>query len=274
MQSSSSLDRARIETRTMKPNWRNADDYPRPADATPAEWAWEFLRRNTEYVEDWRAFKERIGEYADRYPNLNGQEMARFLMDERYQYVIETGTLSREEWLAGKRGTYSKTEISLANWYGRKWGLVRIADPEASYNHATHTWSDKAGALKFPASGFDFGDPRYMAVAIDLALPIKDQLEQVRTHYERLRKNRMDRGLIKPTAEKQKRFDDYPGYLRALDAWREGVKEPEIASVLLPHVDDSYANGHLGRKSICNWLKASTRLVEKEYRALPLIPRK
>ena len=84
----------------------------------------------------------------------------------------------------------------------------------------------------------------------------------------------MDRGLIKPAAEKQKRFDDYPGYLRALDAWREGVKEPEIASVLLPHVDDSGANDYLGRKSIRNWLKASTRLVEKEYRALPLIPRK
>lgn len=244
----------------MKPNWRNADDYPRPDDASPAEWAWEFLRRNTGYIEDWKTFKGSIGEYADRYSSLSPQEMARFLMDGRYQHVATTGTCNKY--------------TSLANWYGRKWGLKRIADPDTSYDPAKHRWSDTAGALTFPSGGFDFGDPRYMAVAIDLTLPLREQLVQVRAHYEGLRKSRIDAGLIEPAAEKQKRFDDYPGYLRALDAWAEGIKEPEIASVLLPHVGDAYADGYLGRKSISNWLKASTLLVEEGYKALPLIPRK
>ena len=36
-------------TRT-RPNWRNAGDYPDPAETSLHRWAWEFLRRNPQFV--------------------------------------------------------------------------------------------------------------------------------------------------------------------------------------------------------------------------------
>ncbi|WP_211904832.1 transcriptional regulator domain-containing protein [Ralstonia syzygii] len=252
----------------MKPNWRNADDYPRPDDASPAEWAWEFLRRNPEYIDDWKVFKESIGEYADRYPNLSGQEMARFLMDKRYQHVTETGTLSREELLAGAKGTYCKVETPLANWYGSKWGMRQIADPSTTYDRRTHSWIVTASTLKFPLAGFDFDDPRYMSVAIDLTRPLKAQLQQLEIHYKNQRKQRADAGLIEMSSDHRGRFDKYRGYLRALDANAEGADDADVASVLLPHIQNTEATDRLGSRNSENWLERGREMSSGGYRGL------
>ncbi|MGB8414974.1 transcriptional regulator domain-containing protein [Paraburkholderia sp.] len=249
----------------MKPNWRNADDYPRADDTSPREWAWEFLRRNLDYIDDWKAFKSSIGEYADRYPNLTKEEMARFLIDNRYRHVEETGSLSE--------GSYSKTETPLANWYGRKWGLVQIADPDTPYDYQTHRWIDAAGALTFPHEGFDFDDQRYMAVAIDLTLPLDDQLAQVRTHYEIHRTGRIRTGQIEPVDAKRKRFGLYPAYLQVLDGIAAGAERSELASVLLSHIANDPPE-YLGSKNIDGYRIAARLLSSNGYRALPLIPEK
>ena len=104
----------------MRPNWRNADEYPRVYDTAPNAWAWEFLRRNPTYIKDWVTFRDRIGEYAARYPDLADEESANFLADYRYQHVDVIGSL--------EAGNYHKTTTHLMNWYGRKWGLLCMAD--------------------------------------------------------------------------------------------------------------------------------------------------
>ncbi|MBU0908338.1 MAG: hypothetical protein KKA54_11165 [Proteobacteria bacterium] len=36
------------------PNWRNVAEYPDPASTTAQQWAWEFLRRNSDYQADYK----------------------------------------------------------------------------------------------------------------------------------------------------------------------------------------------------------------------------
>ena len=40
------------------PDWRNSKDYEYTKDLTPSEWAWEFLRRNPEFLDDCEALAE------------------------------------------------------------------------------------------------------------------------------------------------------------------------------------------------------------------------
>ncbi len=250
----------------MRPNWRNADEYPRVDNTSPCIWAWEFLRRNPDYIEDWTTFKASIGEYADRYPNLAKEEMAKFLIDRRYQHVVETGS--------ALTGDYRKTTTSLMNWHGRKWGLMQIADPDAPYDQRTHRWIDAAGLLTFPHEGFDFDDPRYMAVAIDLTLPLEDQLDQVRSHYKIHRDARTRTGQIEPVEKKRERFTLYRKYLRVLDGFVAGADRAELAATLLPHADNATDTGSGASKNIDNYRTAAEKLSSEGYRALPLIPEK
>jgi hypothetical protein len=41
-----------------RPNWRDPADYPDPADASLHSWAWEFLRRNPQFVADLAGIRE------------------------------------------------------------------------------------------------------------------------------------------------------------------------------------------------------------------------
>jgi hypothetical protein len=49
------------------PDWKNEDDYAFTNDLNDEEWAWEFLRRNEEYREDFRQFQETIKQLKDEY---------------------------------------------------------------------------------------------------------------------------------------------------------------------------------------------------------------
>ncbi|OXJ00036.1 MULTISPECIES: transcriptional regulator domain-containing protein [Burkholderia] len=247
----------------MRPNWRNADEYPSVETTSPRVWAWEFLRRNPKYTQDWAEFRSKIGEYADRYANLSPQEKASFLVDKRYQHVEE---------IRSPTGQHRKIETPLANWYGRKWGLAQIADPGTDHNQLTHRWIDMAGVLVFPNDGFDFADPRYMAIAIDLSRSLDDQLDQVREHYKIESEKRIQTGLIESFEKKRRRFESYRDYLRVLDGYESGTKRGELAAVLLPHIENSKGNGWLASKSVDNWRKEAEQLSMQGYRALLLIP--
>ncbi len=43
-----------IERKRIKRNWRNPEEYQSMKNYSLEKWAWEFLRRNPKYVEDWK----------------------------------------------------------------------------------------------------------------------------------------------------------------------------------------------------------------------------
>jgi len=249
----------------MKPNWCNADEYPRAKGTPPSVWAWEFLRRNPDYIEDWITFKSRIGEYADRYPNLSSPEMAEFLMDKRFKHVVTTRAINS--------GDYRKTETPLTNYYGRKWGLMQIADPDASYDQRTHRWIAVAGGFFTPGTESEFDDPTVEFVGVDLTLPLEPQLRDIKAWLKKQRVTRSENKLITLVPMSRSRPAEWLEYLRVIDGNASGADRSEMASALLSTVDNSGPD-YLGSKNIDNWLKKAKELLAGGYRALPLIPEK
>ena len=47
----------------IKRNWRNSEDYEYSQHLTSDLWAWQFLRRNPEYQEDW---KQAVKKYEEK----------------------------------------------------------------------------------------------------------------------------------------------------------------------------------------------------------------
>ena len=232
-------------------NWRKVDDYPRINGTTPSEWAWEFLRRNPGYIKDWETFRSSIGKYADRYSTLTPKEMSAFLRDASYQHVHETGI-----------------PTPLAYYFGRKWGLMRIVDPETPYERLTHTWINTAGSLLYPGPWFNFNDPFYVTVAIDMRLPLDAQAASMRAHCIAIQNEMIQAGEVQPMKEKRKNFRQYAMFLRVLDGHAASAHLSELAKVLLPSVRNTAASDYSGNRRIRYYFDAATALSRDGYHRL------
>jgi len=112
---------------------------------------------------------------------------------------------------------------------------------------------------KFSLSWFE------MAVAIDLRLPLDDQLKAIRKLAEEEQALLKKAGLINPKTARTS--DKYALYLRILDAEDAGVKRSDIEDALFPNIDNSYPQ-RLRSKAFDNARLEARRLRDTGYRAL------
>ena len=229
----------------MKLDWKNGKSYEFGNDFPPSGWAWEFLRRNKDYQNDWRDLKIKLGSLAEKYPNLQAKE---------WEEVFNNHSL------------FSALTISAA-----KWGLARFANPDDPYHPVTVEWLQAGGRILCPGRESSvWGDPYYEVVAFDLSAPLAEQLKMAETHLERVKEKRIDERQIEVMPPVRAQPERWPGYLRALDAEASGVATPEIASVLLPHIKN-VSPDYSGNQSIRNWLGSGKRLRDFGYANLPTI---
>lgn len=145
------------------PDWRVESEYPDPKSTTATRWAWEFLRRNREYREDWTLYIERAAEAAGEDQALrdlvaamrDGTAEALKAFHDKYS---RPGKTDRGRWsdlvdaleMSDCMWDYSPPRLPgesrsdhlkrcgkvvgtpLAMALGRKWGLERIEPPHLS----------------------------------------------------------------------------------------------------------------------------------------------
>jgi Family of unknown function (DUF6499) len=153
----------------IAPDWRDAKQYPDPRQASPSHWAWEFLRRNKEYQEDWARFAGNLLEMTREYPEtknyleryLAGTDEARiklrakFTTKREYEEYCDRSEkkLQEIEWdeVDGRLLSYNPPRIEgetyadyakrspshkntpLAIVLGEKWGIHQIKPPASIY---------------------------------------------------------------------------------------------------------------------------------------------
>jgi hypothetical protein len=153
----------------IAPDWRDAKQYPDPEQASPSHWAWEFLRRNKGYQDDWTRFAGNLLEMAREYPEtknyleryLAGTDEARIKLRAKFSTKRECEEycgrsekkLNEIEWdevdgrllsydpprMAGetyldyteRNPSHKKTPLIIA--LGKKWGISQIKPPASIY---------------------------------------------------------------------------------------------------------------------------------------------
>jgi hypothetical protein len=112
---------------------------------------------------------------------------------------------------------------------------------------------------QLPLSRFEMG------FAIDLRLPLDDQLKAIRILAGEDQRTLKGTGLVDPKVAKAS--DKYVLYLRILDAEDAGIKRSAIADVLFPEIDNDHPD-YRRRKTCDNARIEARRLRDCGYRAL------
>lgn len=205
-----------------------------------AAWAWEFLRRNQDYADDWRRF-------VDTHPDAAEDDVYIWLVD----YLRDP-----DPTFAMKAGRFAERPVAPIPDEARKWGVERLVDPRADYlpEFLTNRTSSFAHlADLFPILGEVEGDgvppvesgrelsarrstfvrldPGECLLRFDVSQPLQSQLERARTMLEGLQEQAVAEGVIPevaPLSRMQNRML-LSCYLRLLDAEHCGETPSSVA---------------------------------------------
>ncbi|MEE9117010.1 MAG: DUF6499 domain-containing protein [Calditrichia bacterium] len=211
-------------------DWRNESAYPKAGqDVLLSRWHWEFLRRNREYQDDYTVFK---------------------LLTDTSEDIQRKQQLAKKYGLEGVMFDHKDPMHEL---------FQSPRDPTKIRSILWQTdWvEDDEGELKEGhMDDFDYLDPKLRqheyAVIFNLRNPVDKQLESARDLL--CREHRQ-------FEEKRGRTENYPLYLRLLDAEVDAASFDEIAEVIFPDV-----NIRIARKKIEEELKTAKRLRDVNYR--------
>ncbi|HEB59889.1 MAG TPA: hypothetical protein ENJ01_11750 [Gammaproteobacteria bacterium] len=205
------------------PDWREADDYAPLAKLTPAHWAWEFLRRNVAYREDyawfittWRALEHDYGRPPHR-------DFHRWRQDPRAWREAPGG----EEPGEGE-------PLLIECWMGERWGLGRFPpDPALPADQLPDppVWRELPSVVEELPHDDNQATAFHVSLRFDTRAPLEAQVEAARRLLAaRLHRLRREGRLEPATGAQQIRV--LTAYLRLLDAIDEGASPGEAMALL------------------------------------------
>jgi hypothetical protein len=224
-----------IKTRVkekLKRNWKDSNDYKLMKDYSPERWAWEFLRRNPEYREDWKKL-------------TNG------LSEKEKKYFLHFR--SCEKW--GLKN-YLDPDMENPNICGF---IPPGGDPKAIYqlDPKTHLFIDRARPN--PKTG-------EIILRFNVKEPINPQIEVAKKKLMEFQEETMknENGIRK--AFKPRR-EEWITLIRLLDAMADRTSNKEIARALFPK--DFSDDDPKATKKLFDKKEQARRYLEQEYRLIP-----
>lgn len=219
-------------------SWGDPSKYPkRDACFLPNRWAWEFLRRNPGYQDDWQMFQSL--KEAILAGNGGGESL---IEDQRYWYYEPERMAGEDDaaWRLRARGMGGK-RTPIINRLADKWKLAMPHLP----NPFMPSDSPEINRIGF-ITGVRVSDTAHwiedelpehirktqIAFVIDLTRPIENQVDALRRVAVSRQNRRIAEGTIEAIPKINQR-PEWPLYLRLLDAELDGVSKPdEIAAKL------------------------------------------
>ena len=199
-------------------DFRDAGEYPEHLDISA--WRWEFLRRSSDYQDFYEAHKDQFP------PPYTGQFGILGLYDPRYDR-------SHEAFSDGGHLVGLPTFEDVRRW-----------QESPDYTHERALYSVLSGISRFQT------DSMSLAV-LDRALPLDLQLEALKRNIEL----RCEIDGTVPVLKTNRR-QEWPIYLRILDAIAEGLEAKEIAPLLYPGQEDLYPDFKVRKKILLSLKRA------------------
>ncbi len=198
------------------PDWRDSSAYPNAEDLSIDEWRWEFLHRRDDYRKDYiRPESDFVDESRARY------------FEQKYS-LVNVANPSRSV-CDMKSPSQDDDEIFLPMFDVQFWDTrkgIRYSFP----------WPEEKLPGKDP-------QPQDMDFRIDLLQPLSPQFDRAKkiAVYCQQKQRGLSRDQIKKRPKdqiiKRPNINNWPRYLRALDAREQGATYREIGELLLGHKD-------------------------------------
>ena len=130
------------------PNWLNEDEYGWLENASPQVWAWEFLRRNSQYRDDWKKLLSLKTELGSGWGS-NNQSLV------HVPPMIATETES--QWIARILSqNQDPVKMRFDVYAAHRWQLQELFDPTKPYQHGVKFKKPTFGVVRiFDREGFE-----------------------------------------------------------------------------------------------------------------------
>lgn len=250
-----------------------------------ARWAWEFLRRNPEYIECYNEFSS----------GQTYKSNADFIRE--YEEIIISKKPLTKYWTVNKQilpGEYLKNILgktqeecfvcsifqTIAERFGFRYRQTKLPNPEKEYKNIGIEFIFESNIRQI-LFGWMFENKSHMMPEItikknevlcifNLDFPIKKQIDSAHSQLTESRKFYLDKYKSSQPVTPRNMKKMYPYYLMVLDAEAAGIKEREMAKTLLPKEPDSYPDRQATKK-IHNWLVAARKIRDGGYLTLSSI---
>ena len=208
-------------------DWRIDSDYAFCQQLDLSGWAWQFLRRNPEYRQDYADFIVTWQQLETLYGSPPHRDFYRWKQDPRAW---------RSEAAIADCGTDvcpgENDQVLIECWMGAKWGFRKFpADPALAFPEDI-AWREFPLEVGVIESGTVWqAEAAQLAIAFDLALPLPAQLEIARRHLA-ARRMALHRDGTLPPRNLREGAPQWRRYLRWLDAMAAGNSQATIAGIL------------------------------------------
>jgi hypothetical protein len=214
-----------------KRDWKNDADYEFAKDLDLNCWAWEFLRRNSDYRDDWDKELQNLYQITPPYKVD--------IKDDCFCIIPNQIDCKKKWWIA--RFVNPDTDFPI--------GL----DFVNSYGHVYRN-STKIDLLM-----------GQVGVVFDLNLPIKRQIELTKSRLRLWQKEYVRKGMIEVRKPKTQN-NLWRSYLRVLDAKLDGAENKEIEKFVYHGERQNPDDPYYYSKIIRDALKSAKKIVEGGYR--------
>lgn len=238
-----------------KPDWRNADDYKYKASSIISKiefYAWQFLRRNPEYGQD---YEKELTKY---YEKVKDQP------PDSVQLTLSWGGVDADPEIASK------------------WGVCALWDPKIEFPN--EIFDRKYGRLilgKYYRTLIGYPEElesvsesmvpdKKVAIVFDITLSISPQIELAQKYLINFQKEIKKTTSIKIKKFIKPRVSNWPDYLRVYDAYDDGVAPKEIASIIFPKEVNEPPDYNASKK-VAYYKKQADKLINGGYKKEILI---
>lgn len=203
-------------------DWKQPQAYAFCDALTSAQWAWEFLRRNPEYQQQWQQFWQTWQALEAAYGKPPNRDFCAWKNDPR-------SWVPASECADGEcRIDEDKVLIECA--LGARWGFHKFpANPEDDdpVGEGRLSWRPQKND-PLPAVDTDFeAKAEQLALVFDLSLPLRAQLDQARHQLQLESSRRRREGMLMPKRVATMK-DHWITLLRVLDAQAVGEEAQAV----------------------------------------------
>ena len=245
------------------PNWKDPHAYPDPRSIPPPQMAWEFLRRNPRYQQDYQEYAQRLGALLKDYPEglKNKADWSSLLNDPRAN-IYEPPKRFDETESAWIRRVGQGTVTPINVWYARRWGIRRNPpDPskDCPRNLLLIFWVRSPGMVRrltpFGSEEYLAGQGGKVALGFDLSVPVVDQIKEAERFLTARKRQLRHKGdpAVPAVDRRPSRGARLVTLLRVLDATGVHASISEIGKELFPKTPNSYPDrnrDHVVRSTI------------------------
>lgn len=209
-------------------DWKRPSEYAFTELLSAAQWAWEYLRRNPRYREEWQAFHATWQELEGCYGSPPNRDFNRWKRDPRaWVSVVEC---------EGSDCRIDADKVLIECALGARWGFYKFPPDPADDDPAGEgrlTWRPYQIEPRLLQAGEDSGEhlPGEVRIAFDLRLPLPAQLASAKRQLQIEQRAQVRSGLIEAPHISAHR-ERLCRLLRLLDGIEAGVDSEQLAAQL------------------------------------------